>query len=286
MALLYGDPDGFDKLDAWPDEAKLFGEDFFLRAKSFGYVHAYGTPGGGDLALLHDADTDDTFTAWPDEAKLTGPEFFLRAKSFGYVHAYATEGADVATFYGSDDRDVFVATDRASKLRGDGFFNRAVAFEEVHAYGGGGRDVAVLHDAALEIGLTDPLDATQLAYLYEFERIRQKVRQPATTTHRRHRRNLHRLLGVAASPVLPKRNSGTGPFFGQQVPSAPETWAEKMDLSPFPPLGRQRAGTPGQQCEDEDEGACPGPLGHVRRSWLILPILLAKSTERATATTE
>ncbi|NQT17235.1 MAG: hypothetical protein HQ582_31060, partial [Planctomycetes bacterium] len=173
LALLHGEPGSFDKLDAWPDRTKLFGEDFFVHARSFGYMHAYSTPGDGDLALLHDAGTDDTFTAWPDQAKLTGPDLFLRAKSFRYVHAYATEGDDAATFYGSDARDVFVGNDRSGKLRGADFYNRAVAFEELYVHGGGGRDVAVLHDAALESGLTNPVDATQLAWLYEFERIRQ-----------------------------------------------------------------------------------------------------------------
>jgi hypothetical protein len=133
-----------------------------------------GSDTGATAELWHDASTDDAFTAWPDRAELSGPGFFLGVNAFGYVHAYATGGADAATFYGSDARDVFVATDRFSKLRGSGFFNRAVSFEQVEAYGGGGRDVAVLHDAVLEPGLAEPLDTTQLAWLYEFERIRQR----------------------------------------------------------------------------------------------------------------
>ncbi|NQT11660.1 MAG: hypothetical protein HQ582_02855, partial [Planctomycetes bacterium] len=43
-----------------------------------------------------------------------------------------------------------------------------------HVYGGAGRDVAVLYDAVLEEGVTEPIDMTQVAWLYEFERIRQR----------------------------------------------------------------------------------------------------------------
>ena len=174
LALFYDNPDGFDKLRARPGDAKLWGEFFFLHAKSFQYVYANSTPGTGDQALLYDSLTDDTFTAWPDRAELSGDTFFAQVNSFRWVHAYSTAGADAATFHGSDARDVFVANHRMSKLRGDGFYNRAVSFERVEAYGGGGRDVAVLRDAVLESGVTEPLDTLQLAWLYEFERIRQR----------------------------------------------------------------------------------------------------------------
>ncbi|MFC1597329.1 RHS repeat-associated core domain-containing protein [Planctomycetota bacterium] len=174
VATFNDDPDRFDKLRVWPGEAKLFGEEFFLRAKSFRSVYANSTPGGGDQALLYDSITDDTFTAWPDRAELSGDAFFIQTNSFRYVHSYSTEGNDVATLYGSDERDVFVGTDRFGKLRGTSFYNRAVSFGQLHVYGGSGRDVATLHDAVLESGVTEPLDMTQVAWLYEFERIRQR----------------------------------------------------------------------------------------------------------------
>jgi hypothetical protein len=91
------------------------------------------------------------------------------------VHGYSTEGDDVAMLYGSGDRDVFVGTDRFAKLRGSDYYNRAVSFGKVQVYGAGGaRDVAVLRDAVLETGVTDPLDTTQIVWLHEFERIRQR----------------------------------------------------------------------------------------------------------------
>ena len=174
VATFHDDPARFDRLRARPGDAKLWGEFFFLHAKSFQYVYANSTPGTGDQALLYDSLTDDTFTAWPDRAELSGDTFFAQVNSFRWVHAHSTAGADAATFHGSDARDVFVANHRMSKMRGDGFYNRAVSFERVEAYGGGGRDVAVLRDAVLESGVTEPLDTLQLAWLYEFERIRQR----------------------------------------------------------------------------------------------------------------
>ena len=175
VAMFNDDPARFDRLRAWPGEAKLFGEQFFLRAKSFGDVYVNGTPGGGDLAQLYDSAGDDTFTAWPDRAELSADTFFTQVNSFRWVHAYSSEGDDVATLYGSDGKDVFVGKERFGKLRGTDFYNRAVSFGHLHVYGRGAprRDVAVLYDAVLETGVTEPVDRTQVAWLYEFERIRQ-----------------------------------------------------------------------------------------------------------------
>ena len=115
---------------------------------------------------MYDSITDDTFTAWPDRAELSGDTFFVQTNSYRSVHSYSTEGNDVATLYGSDGRDVFVGTDRFGKLRGTNFYNRAVSFGQLHVYGGDGRDIAVLHDAVLEAGVTQPVDMTQVAWLY------------------------------------------------------------------------------------------------------------------------
>ena len=182
VATFQDDPDQFDRLRAWPGEAKLWGEEFFLRAKSFRYLYANSTPGVGDLALLYDSVTDDAFTAWPDRAEISGDTFFTQANAFRWVHAYSTEGNDVATFYGSEDRDVFVGRDRFGKMRGTTFYNRAVSFGQLHVYGGAGRDVAVLYDAVLEAGVTQPVDMTQVAWLYEIERIRQRSDSGQTIT--------------------------------------------------------------------------------------------------------
>ena len=176
VATFHDDPARFDKLRAWPGAAKLWGELFFLHAKSFGSVYVNSTPGVGDQALLYDSITDDTFAAWPDRAEFSGDTFLTQVNSFRWVHAYSSEGDDVATLYGSDGRDVFVGKDRFGKLRGTDFYNRAVSFGHLHVYGRGAprRDVANLYDAVLEAGVTQPVDMTQVAWLYEFERIRQK----------------------------------------------------------------------------------------------------------------
>ncbi|NQT12101.1 MAG: hypothetical protein HQ582_05105, partial [Planctomycetes bacterium] len=167
----------------WPGEAKLWGELYFLRAKSFRDVYVNSTPGGGDLAQLYDSGTDDTFTAWPDRAEFSVDTFFTQVNSFRWVHAYSSEGDDVATLYGSDGKDAFVGKDRFGKLRGTDpntgrdYYNRAVSFGHLHVYGRGApnRDVAILYDAVLEAGVTQPVDMTQVAWLYEFERIREKL---------------------------------------------------------------------------------------------------------------
>jgi len=182
VATFHDDPARFDRLRAWPGEAQLTGEQFFLRAKSFGSLYANSTPGGGDLAQLYDSITDDTFTAWPDRAELSGDTFFAQVNSYRWVHGYSTLGNDVATLYGSDARDVFVGTDRFGKLRGTDFYNRAMSFGQLHVYGGGGRDVAALYDAVLETGVTQPVGMAQVAWLYEFERIRQRSDSGDTVT--------------------------------------------------------------------------------------------------------
>ena len=88
----------------------------------------------------------------------------------------------MATLYGSANRDVFVGTDRFGKLRGTDFYNRAMSFGQLHVYGRGGRDVAALYDAVLETGVTQPVGMAQVAWLYEFERIRQRSDSGDTVT--------------------------------------------------------------------------------------------------------
>jgi len=160
LARLYDDPTGADTFKAWPEEAKLYnvseGKEFYNRAKSFDQVHAFSTPGSGDIAVLYDDPTGpDTFKAWPEEAKLYGKEFFNRVKSFDQVHAFATPGSgDIAVLY--DDPtgpDTFKAWPEEAKLystiAGREFFNRVKSFDAVHAYATQGNgDVAHLYDSS------------------------------------------------------------------------------------------------------------------------------------------
>ena len=151
VAALYDDPAGTDTFHAWPDRAKLYGDGFFIQAKSFPWVHAFSTAGNDDVAVLHDDPAGtDTFKFWPGEAKLYGDGFYTRAKGFRWVHAFSTPGNDdVAVLY--DDpgaKDTFKFWPGEAKLYGDGFYNRAKAFRWVHAFSSPGNDdVAVLYDA-------------------------------------------------------------------------------------------------------------------------------------------
>ena len=65
MAFLYDDPNTKDTFKAWPDQAKLYGDEFYVAAKSFRRVSAYATAGGGDKAYLYDSALDE----FPDHLK-------------------------------------------------------------------------------------------------------------------------------------------------------------------------------------------------------------------------
>ena len=156
MAFLYDDPDTADTLKTWPTQAKLYGDEFFSRAKSFRYVHGYATPGGGDVAYMYDSDGDDVFKAWPNQAKLYGDGFFTRAKSFNRVNAYSTAaGHDSAYLYDSELEaypDHLRATADWAFLSNDplGFAYWAGAFEEVSATSSNDSDTKDIDPGALD----------------------------------------------------------------------------------------------------------------------------------------
>ena len=150
VAALYGDPAGKDTFQAWPDRAKLYGDGFFIQARSFPWVHAFSTAAGDDVAVLHDDPAGkDTFKFWPGEAKLYGDGFYTRAKDFRWVHAFSSPGNDdLAVLYDNPEaKDTFKFWPGEAKLYGDGFYNRAKGFRQVHAFSSPGNDdVAVLYD--------------------------------------------------------------------------------------------------------------------------------------------
>jgi len=176
VARLYDSP-ADDFFDAAPTEGALFNASyqesytngFYNRAKYFEGVHAFGTAGGHDKAVLHDSSGNDTFVADPTQGALfnktyhedyTTNGFYNRAKYFDEVKAVADRGGmDTAVFNGSTGDDFFTATPLYADMVNptyqesytrNGFDNRAEQFEVVKANGGAdGNDEANLFDSAL-----------------------------------------------------------------------------------------------------------------------------------------
>jgi len=137
--VLYGDPTQVDTFEAWPDRAVLegSGHNYFYEANLFPYVHAVATPGGADVARLHDDPTQqDVFKARPTWAKLYGLGYYYRALSFREVYAYGSRsGNDMAILRDSALTDYLNAADNWAEMF-DGavdYFLRVQDFDYVKA---------------------------------------------------------------------------------------------------------------------------------------------------------
>lgn len=129
VARLHDSP-GDDVFITKTDWGKLYGEEFYLRAKFFETTEGYASE-GTDVASLNDSASDDVAHLRPGDVTLFGPEAGTkRALAFDYVHTYGRYGGqDVAHLYGER------YTTRATYCRmfGEGYVNRAKFFEEVLA---------------------------------------------------------------------------------------------------------------------------------------------------------
>ena len=123
MAFLYGEDSVADTFKAWPDQAKLYSDSFFNRAKNFRYVHAYG--GDEDKAYFNDSTADDYFEAknggseegndWAQLRDAADAVFEVWARGgFGYVEANSGTG-DYDTTDIDDEEDL----DFVLKMTGD-----------------------------------------------------------------------------------------------------------------------------------------------------------------------
>ena len=135
-------------------QAALFGEGYYNRAKFFEGVHAYSEAGGTDVAKLYGSTGDDIFFADPNQAALYGDGFYNRAKFFDEVYAEAGGGGDdIARMYGSegDDHGEYLEgwlerlgtleLGTGARLSGEEYRNEAEGFCQVLFDGGpGGSD--------------------------------------------------------------------------------------------------------------------------------------------------
>jgi parallel beta-helix repeat protein len=123
------DSDGDDIFIGKVVWGKLYGDDFFLRAKFFETVEA-GASGGLDTGNLYDSEDDDVVIMQPEDVTLFGPDTSQRLKTFDYVHAYAKEGGhDVAHLYG----ERYTGRPDYTRIFSGTTVNRAKFFEEVAA---------------------------------------------------------------------------------------------------------------------------------------------------------
>ena len=92
VARFYDDPYGFDTFEAWPDQAKLYGSGYYIRAKSFRYVYADASRSGSDDAILHDSALADYLEAADNWAELydAAGSFFYRVSDFDTIKAIST----------------------------------------------------------------------------------------------------------------------------------------------------------------------------------------------------
>jgi len=120
-----GDDHGVGKVEWF----KLFGDEFYLRAKYFEVVFADAGE-GNDLGEIYDSEADDVVTMQPGDVTLFGPGFSQTLEAFDYVHAYAKEGGhDAAHLYG----DRYTGRETYTRAFGGGTVNRAKLFEEMSA---------------------------------------------------------------------------------------------------------------------------------------------------------
>lgn len=120
-----GDDIGVGKVDWF----KLFGDEFYLRAKYFEVVFAEAGA-GTDVGEIYDSEADDVVTMRPGDVTLFGPGFSQTLEAFDYVHAYAKGGGhDAAHLYG----DRYTGRETYTRAFGGGTVNRAKLFEEMSA---------------------------------------------------------------------------------------------------------------------------------------------------------
>ncbi len=166
VAKLY-DSLGDDTLVASSTEAALFGENYYIRAKSFEQTHTYAS-GGYDVAEFQDSQFSDMFYGSYAEAAmfLQGPgggpsgfgkTYYNRAKSFDQVNAYSTATTsdmpgtfatpDFARLDDSPGADTFVAERGYAEMNMPESTITLSGFYRVEAYAVfGGDDSATLHD--------------------------------------------------------------------------------------------------------------------------------------------
>jgi len=125
VARLYDSP-GDDTLITKVDWAKLFGDNFFLRAKFFKTVEAFASD-GLDIASLNDSPGNDVVVMEPGDVTLF-EEGSKRALAFDYVHAYGRYGGDDVAHLEGDRATI---REDYTRMFGDGFVNRAKLFETV-----------------------------------------------------------------------------------------------------------------------------------------------------------
>ena len=130
--------------------AKIFGDEFYTRAKYFPSVEVDGTGEGFDWARLKDSKGDDVVVIDVVESSIEGPGYSRQVHGFDEVTAYSREGGnDTATFYDTPGDDTFVARPGDARLEGDGFVGQAFRYGTVHAYANaGGTNTATLFDSA------------------------------------------------------------------------------------------------------------------------------------------
>ena len=110
------DSAGDDTYIASSEWAKLYSDDYFIRAKFFDSVHAYADSGGTDTAELRGTDGDDTFESYSDHSWLRGDGYEHRVGEFDHVLAKASVGDDEAVIYDSDAVDNVVVEERTVTL--------------------------------------------------------------------------------------------------------------------------------------------------------------------------
>jgi hypothetical protein len=148
------DSDGNDKFKTEPDQAKMYGAKYFVRAKFFDEVTGYAGK-GTDIARMFDSKEADKFVGTPTKAVLYStantPGFSPyehTARNFEEVTVSSTAGGyDRARLFDSPGNDELRGRAAKTTFAGPGFDSTLRRFEEVYAFSeNGGNDVAKLHD--------------------------------------------------------------------------------------------------------------------------------------------
>ncbi|MEM9412536.1 MAG: SdrD B-like domain-containing protein, partial [Planctomycetota bacterium] len=151
-----------DRFVSTADNARLFNDDYFVRANGFDDVDAFSSKGGRDRAYFFDSEGDDKLIALETEMRMLGSDFDNAAHGFARNYAYATNGGfDFAYLFDTDGADTFVSEGEVAKMYGYGYYNFASGFETAESR----FTSANQHDRAIVFGAIDEYTMERLGDL-------------------------------------------------------------------------------------------------------------------------
>jgi hypothetical protein len=114
------------------DNARLYNNDYFLKAVDFAQVDAYSSKGGDDRAYFYDSEGDDILIALENEVRMYGEGFDNTSHGFARTYGHSNNGgSDVAVLYDSDRADTVKVSSDFARMYGERYYTWLGGFEDV-----------------------------------------------------------------------------------------------------------------------------------------------------------